>query len=135
MLTTAGNAVATPSAAAEYLRKQIDALAGIKTQREIALEAGYEKPNVISMMKTGQVRIPLDKVPALAKAIHVDPAYLFRLVMMEYWPDRADAVAQIFGTVTTANEREIIVRIRELTNNTDPALTEKLDNKLKIAFG
>lgn len=32
-------------AIAIYLDKQIDALKGVKTQREIAAEIGYEKPN------------------------------------------------------------------------------------------
>jgi len=41
---------------AKYLDKQIDALKGVKTQREIALEAGYDKPNIISMFKRGEAK-------------------------------------------------------------------------------
>lgn len=45
---------------ARYLTKQIDALSGIKNQREIAAEIGYDKPNMISMFKRGETKVPLD---------------------------------------------------------------------------
>ncbi|MGZ9053126.1 MAG: helix-turn-helix domain-containing protein [Rhodoplanes sp.] len=63
------------------MNKQITAISGVKSQREIAAELGYERPNIISMMKRGETKLPLDKVPALAKALHVDPAHLFRLAL------------------------------------------------------
>ena len=74
-----------------------------KTQREIAAELGYDKPNMISMFKTGMAKVPLEKVPALAKAINVDPAFLFRLALQQYWPDNLDTIAEIFGTICTKN--------------------------------
>ena len=66
---------------ARFLDRQIDTLKGVKTQREIVGEMGYEKPNIISMFKSGQVRVPLDKIPALARAIEIDTADLFRLAV------------------------------------------------------
>lgn len=119
---------------AQYISKQIDALQGIKTQREIAAEIGYDKANIISMFKRGEMRVPLDKIPALATSLNVDAAFLFRLAMLQYWPDRADTVTKIFGTIVTQNEAAIIERIRELTNNTDPALTDRFDKALTAAL-
>ncbi|SFE92078.1 hypothetical protein SAMN04515678_12321, partial [Roseivivax sediminis] len=37
-----------------------------KSQREIASEMGYERPNVVSMMKNGDMRMPLERIPAFA---------------------------------------------------------------------
>src|SRR5579871_5258209 len=71
----------------EYLTKQIDAIAPYKNQRQIAHELGYAKPNIISMFKTGDTKVPIDKIPALARALNVDPAFLFRLAMEQFWPD------------------------------------------------
>jgi len=119
---------------ATYLAKRIDALSGKKSQREIAAEIGYDKPNVISMFKRGEMKVPLDKVPALAKAIDVDPAHLFRLAMEQYWPDQHEAISAVFGTVVTKNEAEIVGKIRELTNNSDPELTPDMEQKLASAF-
>jgi transcriptional regulator with XRE-family HTH domain len=120
----------------DFISKQIDVVkaASGKTQREIAAEVGYEKPNMIAMMRAGDVKVPLDKVPALAKALHVDPAFLLRLAMNQYWPEMADAIAQIFGTICTANEVEILEHIRKVSKNTDPALNRDLAAKLRAAF-
>ncbi|KPQ26470.1 MAG: hypothetical protein HLUCCO06_16280 [Halomonas sp. HL-93] len=70
---------------AEYLETAIR-LSG-KTQREIAKAAGYTKPNVISMMKKGQTKIPIEKIPALAAAASIEAAPFLRLALQEYMPE------------------------------------------------
>jgi hypothetical protein len=62
------------------------------------------------MFKHGEVKVPLDKIPALAKAIEADPGHLFRLALEQYWPELAATVAEIFGRVVTANEEEILIK-------------------------
>lgn len=57
-----------------------------KSQRDIAQEAGFERPNVISMMKAGDMKVPIERAPALARACGADPAAFTRLVMAEYSP-------------------------------------------------
>ncbi|GGC10561.1 hypothetical protein GCM10011363_29060 [Marivita lacus] len=37
-----------------------------KTQKEIARDAGLAHPNVLSMMKTGECKVPIARIPALA---------------------------------------------------------------------
>jgi len=49
------------------------------------------------MFKRGEAKVPLDKVPILARALNVDPALLFCLAVEQYWPGGAEAVARIFG--------------------------------------
>jgi transcriptional regulator with XRE-family HTH domain len=112
------------SSVAKYLDKQIEALKGVKTQREIAADIGYEKANMISMFKRGEVKVPLDKIPALAKSLHVDPGHLFRLALEQYWPGLGSTIAEIFGRTVTANEEEILVKPwREATKDRDPGST------------
>jgi transcriptional regulator with XRE-family HTH domain len=116
------------SAIARYLDKQIEALRGVKTQREIANEIGYEKPNMISMFKRGEARVPLDKIPLLAKALHVDPAHLFRLGLEQYWPNMGDTIAGIFGRLATENEEAILLsKWRAATDNMDPGPSPALE--------
>jgi len=57
-----------------------------KTQRQIAKDIGYAKPNVLSMMKHGDTRIPLEKIPALARACGVDEQLFMRTALLEYHP-------------------------------------------------
>lgn len=113
---------------ARYLDKQIEALRGVKTQREIATEIGYDKPNMISMFKRGEARVPLEKIPFLAKALHVDPAHLFRLGLEQYWPDLGRTIASIFGRLATKNEEAILLsKWRAATDNMDPAPEQALE--------
>ena len=120
---------------AQYISKQIDVQVSMgKNQRQIAQEIGYEKPNMISMFKRGEAKVPLDKIPALAKALNVDAAFMFKLAVQQYWPDMGKAIAEIFGTVLTKNETKMIELIRRLTKGSDPELTHRAKRKLKAAF-
>src|SRR5277367_3924605 len=98
------------SAIAKYLDKQIDALKGVKTQREIATEIGYDKPNMISMFKRGETKIPLDKIPLLAKAVGADAAHLFRLALEQYWLDLKATIDEVFERrMASKNETEMFL--------------------------
>lgn len=44
-----------------------------KSQIDIAGEAGFVNANVLSMLKSGATKLPLDRVLALAKALECDP--------------------------------------------------------------
>ncbi|HJV26732.1 MAG TPA: hypothetical protein VJ673_13675 [Aromatoleum sp.] len=91
-----------------------------KTQREIAIECGFEKPNIITMFKNGSTKVPLNRIGPLAKAIGADPAHLLRLVMHEYFPDTWQEIEDIMQTtVLTANELELVRRFREVTGDND----------------
>jgi transcriptional regulator with XRE-family HTH domain len=115
------------SAIAKYIDKKIDELKGVKTQREIAAEVGYEMPNIISMFKRGESRVPLDKIPLLSKALGVDPAHMFRLALEQYWPNRGDIIAKLFGRLASENEEEILLKPwRTATRNADPEMTVKI---------
>lgn len=115
------------TAISRYLTKQIDALSGVKSQRTIALELGYKKPNIISMFKSGTAPIPLDKIPPLARSLHVDAAHLFRLALQQYWPSLKDTVEKTLGNIATANEEELFLkRWRAATKDMDPASNPKV---------
>lgn len=120
---------------AVYIDKQIAIQKALgKTRRHIAEELGYDSRNMISMFRTGDVKVPLAKIPALARALDADPAYLMQLAVQQYWPNEAEALAVVFGTTVTKNEVKIIELIREITNNEDPALTLDLAREIKTAF-
>src|SRR5271163_3917024 len=115
------------SAIAKYIDKKIDELKGVKTQREIAAEIGYEMANIISMFKRGESRVPLNKIPLLSKALGVDPAHMFRLALEQYWPNRGDIIAKLFGRLASENEEEILLKHwRAATRNADPEMTVKI---------
>jgi transcriptional regulator with XRE-family HTH domain len=121
---------------AQYIYKQVDIqVSRGKNQRQIAQEIGYKKPNMISMFKRGEAKVPLNKIPGLAKALNVDPAYMFRLAIQQYWPDLNKAVSEIFGRVLTKNEAKMIDVIRHATKGSDPDLTPDQEHRLKAVLG
>ncbi|MGA7181264.1 MAG: hypothetical protein WBX11_16985 [Thiobacillaceae bacterium] len=92
---------------AEYLTHQINICD--KSQKEIAVEVGYDKANVITMFKQGSTKLPINKVPIFAKALGVDPVHLLRIVMQEYAPDAWQVFEELLGTrMTSEDDRRIL---------------------------
>ena len=75
------------------------------------------------MLKTGETKVPLEKLPAFARALEADPAHLFRLGMIDLWPELAALIDDIFGRqMATKNEVVIFLgKWRKATGDMDPA--------------
>jgi hypothetical protein len=55
------------------------------THRELASKCGFRRPNIISMIKLGHTRLPLNRLAAIARVLEIDPVALFRSWMKEYY--------------------------------------------------
>lgn len=124
------------TAAAVLLRNRIRDLNGRKTQTDIAKAAGFQNANFVSMLKNGNSKIPIDRVPDLARSIEVDPALLMRLSLdQSIGPAGAAAVISVFGTPVTCNEMTWLTEIRGASENSDPSCTAKARNAIRGIFG
>ena len=124
------------SPAAKLVADRVRDLSHKKTQAEIAAEAGFANPNFMTFLKNGQNKIPLDRVPSLAKALEVDPAYLMRIALdQSVGATAGKAITDIFGSPSTENERGWLVEIRDASENTDPRLTSRSRAALRGIFG
>ena len=112
---------------AEYLANQL-AVCG-KSQKEVAFECGYTKPNIITMFKQGTTRIPIAAAPKLAVAVGVDPAKFLRMVMSESHPEILETIENVLGGFTTSNEAHILSLFREATKNSNPAIEGKTNER------
>ena len=111
---------------ATYLKKRILELRPAKTQAEIATQAGFINVNMLAMIKAGSNRLPIDRVPALAKALDVDPAYLLLLALeQQIGSTEAQAIVSILSTAVTQNEMAWVEAIREASDLSDPPLTRR----------
>jgi hypothetical protein len=73
------------------------------------------------LVKNGPARLPLDRVPALATALDVDPARLLQLALAQWaGSGAARAFDSIFETVVTKNEIGWLNEIRDASGHTDP---------------
>ena len=124
------------TATAKLIATRIRDLSHKKTQAEIASEAGFANANMMTFLKNGQNKVPLDRVPSLAKALEVDPAYLMRLALDQAVGETAaKAITEIFGTPATENEQGWLNELRDASDNTDPRLTGRSRSALRGIFG
>ena len=107
---------------ANYLANQIR-ISEI-SQKDIAEALGYESANIVSMFKKGLTKVPIEKVPALAKALHLDPAHLLMLAMREYMPEAFATIQKTLGHTVTENEFELVSEVRKATKDSDPAFSK-----------
>ncbi|MGR3793011.1 XRE family transcriptional regulator [Vannielia sp. SX4] len=121
---------------AQLLDRQILKLKPKKSQRDIALEAGFRNVNMLSMIKSGASKLALDRVPALAAALEIDPRLLLRLALeQEGLETSSAAIDDVLGTVVSLNEQEWVREIREASNHSDPRLTSRSRAALRAIFG
>ncbi|WP_029041577.1 helix-turn-helix domain-containing protein [Cucumibacter marinus] len=119
-----------------FLEKRILELRHTKSQAEIAGQAGFINSNMLSMIKSGATRLPLDRVPALAKALDVDPARLLQLTLEQWDGSAASRVfGEIFHTVVSRNEAMWIHEIRDASDHSDPAVTTRGRSLIRGLFG
>ncbi|MCD2179598.1 XRE family transcriptional regulator [Rhizobium sp. C1] len=119
-----------------FLEKRILELRPRKSQIEIAAEAGFVQTNMLAMIKNGSTKLPLDRVPGLAKALECDPRHLFLLAMEQLGNEtNAQAIAEIFGAIVTRNEVAWLEEIRTASGHSDPSLTVRARSAIKAIFG
>jgi DNA-binding Xre family transcriptional regulator len=119
---------------ARFFDKRINELSHRKSQRDIAREIGFTNDNVISMMKSGRTKVPLDRVVSIAKALEVEPRPLFVLALMQDGNEKDRAAFQEMAGEFSQNELEIIGAIREFSNGTDPKMSVVFKRILRALF-
>lgn len=85
---------------AEYLKQQLEQ--SPKTQAQIADEIGFANPNILTMMKAGQCKLPMTKIGKLADALGIDKRQLLRRVLLEYSPELLAVIEEVLGQPLTA---------------------------------
>lgn len=127
---------APQSRVSAILEKRVHELRGRRTQKDIAKIAGFVNPNMITMLKQGAAKLALDRVPALAEALEIDPALLLRAALeQQFTTDTVEVIRKIMNQTLTENEKQIIAFIRETAGeNADPQLTDKFKAAIQQAL-
>lgn len=76
------------------------------TNLQIANAMDYEYPNVFSMIRSGRMKLPPQKVPVLARCLRLHPAELMRAVLLEIGPGMLEALEIAFGRPLTTERWE-----------------------------
>lgn len=83
-----------------------------KTMHDLALEAGYESHQMLSMLRAGRTKLALNRVQPVALALGIDPEFLLRLTLRERLPEVWDFIAPMLDSFRSDAEREIIEIVR-----------------------
>lgn len=90
------------------------------TNVEMAEALGYPKPNVISMIKKGDMNLPLNKVGPAARKLGVDPVFMLEKVLLETAPDLWAALREAIGNrLVTDNEMQLVDFVRKALHGYD----------------
>jgi transcriptional regulator with XRE-family HTH domain len=82
------------------------------TQREIADRVGFRHANIISMLKSGETRVPLNRIPALAQTLGIDEREFLILAIQEYHPGVHEVLVDILGLPLSDAELGIVTMFR-----------------------
>lgn len=99
-----------------------------RTNEDVAADLGYRSANIISMFRTGKTRVPLEKLPDIARLMKLDLTALLPLWFEQYWGERSDAKTLIKGfaqRLLSTNELPLIEGIRKATRNKDMGFTKE----------
>ena len=83
-----------------------------KSQRDIAIEAGFDSPNMVTMLKQGKTKLPIAKVGPRAKALETDPVHLLKLCLSTYCPETWEAIEPFLESALTEDELRLIQALR-----------------------
>lgn len=81
-----------------------------KSNKDIAKEIGYEAPNILSMLKSGDTKVPLARIPAIAKATGTDPKVLLDLCLEAYHPELHRLLSELAPSMLISREELQLVR-------------------------
>jgi hypothetical protein len=91
-----------------------------KTDEQVARELSFDRVTVFTMIKQGTVKLPVQKVEALASALSIEPTHLLRQLLAEEMPDVLAAVDSLLCPMPlTQNEVKLIQTFRHLANGKD----------------
>lgn len=90
------------------------------TDQQLAISLGYEQGNVVALIKRGVLKLPLNKVEALAEVTTVDPGRVLELALMERDPALLELIRSIKTRSTlTPAEMRLVEHCRTLAGDRD----------------
>ena len=88
------------------------------TDKQVCDALGYEKEVVFKMIKLGNIKLPLTRVPALAAVLSLDSGQLLKTAMTETSPELLAVIESVFNPINlTATETNLIRHLRKLAGD------------------
>lgn len=79
-----------------------------KTQKEVARDAGFASPNILSMMKCGETKVQISRIQSLSQALDIDPREFIHIALHEYDPGLHAVLMEHYGAGLSLAERILL---------------------------
>lgn len=84
------------------------------SRKEIAEAVGFKNPNMITMIKQGDAKLPIDKAPAMARVLGLDPWMFFEMALEQYYsPAAMKEIMAVLPPVLSPMEKQLIDAVRD----------------------
>lgn len=84
-----------------------------KPQAEIARNIGYQKPNMLTMIKQGLSKLPFEKAPKLASELNWQEDDLLERMLKEYEPHIYTMIKDVYKTPLAEDELALVMAFRD----------------------
>lgn len=85
------------------------------TEADLASSIGYDKGVIVAMIKSGAIKLPVTKIPALAMALELEASTLLVLAIKEGSPELLKLIEQVWGPLDlTPAEARLVQTCRTL---------------------
>lgn len=82
------------------------------THREIADRCGFKQAEIISEMASGELRVPLEQIQALAHILGLDERKFLIIAIQEYYPGVQEVLVETLGLPMSDAELGIALMFR-----------------------
>ncbi|HCP7805998.1 TPA: XRE family transcriptional regulator [Escherichia coli] len=83
------------------------------SQAQIAKTIGYKNANNLSLIKSGKIPLPIDKVRPLALALGIEPSRLMMMVLEERQPELAAFLYKEGTAPLNEDEKQVLAAYNE----------------------
>jgi hypothetical protein len=104
------------------------------SQRDIAKKSKLKNANAISMMKTGEMKVPIERIPALSNAMGINPSDFLATALKEYQPEVWQVINNTFGTYIGSAELDLVLLYRLANTKGHIELNEEVGDLLLSLF-
>lgn len=114
----------------KFLTQALDRVSNKYSQQEIGFALGWTSPSIMSTLKAGRAKVPLDKIAPLARYLEVDRSRLFRMALAQYY--EGEALANIAECLNELPEDEeaLLRKYRLLKDKAGASAKVKLEDVL-----
>lgn len=95
------------------------------TNVDVARRLGYSRPNIIAMMRTGSMKVPLNRIAELADILKMNRLTLLKAALTEYDPALLETLNKMMGkSLVSPNELAVVELLRSTLSGSDIDLTQ-----------